>query len=81
MLEATLSVPHSAPCWLGRVTGQRTWYVTRALSLSTMGCLRKRRSSTREVSDKVRPHWSVGKLVEVSSKDNTRVGNMGEVRD
>ena len=36
---------------------------------------------TREVSDKVSPHWRVGKLVEVSSEDNTRVGNMGEVRD
>ena len=36
---------------------------------------------TREMSTKVRPHLSVGKLIEISSKDNTRVGNMGEVRD
>ena len=36
---------------------------------------------TREMSNKVRPHLSVGKLIEISSKDNTRVGNMGEVRD
>ena len=93
MLEATLSVPHSAPCWLGRVTAA---YMVCDPSTVIVhhGVPDRRRSSadpipplkyskfgryTREVSDKVCPHWSVGKLVEVSSEDNTRVGNMGEV--